>query len=70
MTKPKCPYKDSRNKTCTHKYSKKNRKTKRVCIFNNPLNCPLFLEWMEEHAQYEEKSQEGALKSKLSISDN
>lgn len=66
----KCPYYEKRNKSCTHKGCKLNRKSKRLCGFKNIINCPLFLEWMEFHTLNKEKSQEGALKSKLNTLDN
>ena len=70
MNKPQCPYKSSNCNNCTHKGSKVNRKAKRVCGFKNPMNCPLYLIWLEEWLQDQEKSQEGALKSKLDILEN
>jgi len=52
----KCPYKSTNSNNCTHKGCKANRKSKRVCGFKNPMNCPLYLEWLEEWSQNQEKS--------------
>lgn len=63
-----CPYKATNNGTCSHKHGTKNRRIKRICIFKNQANCPLFSEWLKLHRENQLKSQEDALKCKTSPS--
>ena len=53
---PKCPYKYKNCNKCTHKIGGIRRNNHRVCIFKNPLKCPMYCEWLEDWSQSEEKS--------------
>lgn len=63
-----CPYKDSGRDKCVHKFGKKQTNTRRKCGYKNPLNCPLFMEWIEIRAQEEEKSKIKHSNSGLGVS--
>jgi len=59
---PKCLYKSKNCNKCTHKIGGIRRNNHRVCIFNSPLKCTLYCEWLEEWSQNQEKYQEEVLK--------
>lgn len=38
----KCPYKYTSKNKCTHKEAGDD------CVFNSPINCPIFIQWMDK----------------------
>lgn len=63
-----CPYKAGLRDICVHKFGAQTSSTRRKCGFPNPVNCPLFLEWIEIRAQEEEKLKIDHLNSELEVS--
>jgi len=61
-----CPYKASNCKSCSHKGCNINRKSKRVCIYSNPLKCSLFKEWLKQN----KKSKIEHLKHEIEVCEN
>lgn len=43
-----CPYYSSNTKTCSNRYTKANRKSKRICIFKDkPKKCEMYIDWLK-----------------------
>ena len=37
-----CPYKSTNKNKCTHKDAGDH------CVFNSPMNCPIFIQWLDK----------------------